>query len=245
MGPAVAQSHQSCDNGTVAFFPIVPLLSLQWVRVGRQQPGAESLRAACRTCRGGETRVQAVGTRAQAEQGGAGGSLRADGHSLIKRWRWPCQLSPRPWTNGCLTCLWGYKAERVSGPWDGGIPPCVPLQPSLLSPNLDADFFLALLKGVTAQHLHFGHDLEEGLSGWGGGPWDSIEAPGHGAAPTFTAQTFSRPQSNTFRMVPKEPLATKPRIWEEGRGQELYTLWNDEEYTPPGWVSGIGQGGWK
>lgn len=54
MGPAVAQSHQSCDNGTVAFFPIVPLLSLQWVRVGRQQPGAKSLRAACRTCRGGK-----------------------------------------------------------------------------------------------------------------------------------------------------------------------------------------------
>lgn len=117
---------------------------------------------------GGGTRVQAERTRAQAERGGGGGSPRADGHSLMKRWRWPCQLSPRPWTNGCLTCLWGYKAERVSGPWMGGFLLVSPPPPPLLSPNLDADFFLALLKGVAAQHLHFGHDLEEGSSGWGG-----------------------------------------------------------------------------
>lgn len=39
-----------------------------------------------------------------------------------------------------------------------------------------------------------------------------------GAVPTFTAQTFSRPQSSTLRMVPKEPLATKPRIWGGSRG---------------------------
>lgn len=53
--------------------------------------------------------------------GGAEGSPQADGHSLMKRWLWPCQLSPSPWTNGCLTCLWGHKAERVRGPQVGGL----------------------------------------------------------------------------------------------------------------------------
>lgn len=113
--------------------------------------------------------------------GGARTSPRADGHSLMKRWRWPCQLSPRPWTNGCLTCLWGHKAERVSGPWGRGVHGGGALQPvgspppnpsPHPPPHLDADFFLALLQGVAAQHLHFGHHLGGGTMGvsgrWGG-----------------------------------------------------------------------------
>lgn len=36
-------------------------------------------------------------------------------------------------------------------------------------PNLDADFFLALLEGVAAQHLHFGDDLWGGMRGRGRG----------------------------------------------------------------------------
>lgn len=59
----------------------------------------------------------------------------------------------------------GIQSGEGERSLDGGVPPCAP---PLLSPNLDADFFLALLKGVAAQHLHFGHDLEEGSSGWGG-----------------------------------------------------------------------------
>lgn len=100
----------------------------------------------------------------------------------------------------------------------GGIPPCAP-------PNLP----FSPLTWMLTSSLHclrvsrrststLGTTWKRDCQDGGGGPWDSIEAPGHGAAPTFTAQTFSRPQSNTFRMVPKEPLATKPRIWEEGGG---------------------------
>lgn len=77
-----------------------------------------SVRVCGDTCAGGgDTCAGGGGVR-----GGAGASPWADGHSLMKRWRWPCQLSPSPWTNGCLTCLWGHKAERVSGPpgWGGG-----------------------------------------------------------------------------------------------------------------------------
>lgn len=59
----------------------------------------------------------------------------------------------------------GIQSGEGERPLGWGDPSLCPPQPPLLSPNLDADFFLALLKGVTAQHLHFGHDLEEGLSG--------------------------------------------------------------------------------
>lgn len=74
-----------------------------------------------------------------AGRGGAEASPQADGHSLMKRWLWPCQLSPSPWTNGCLTCLWGHKAERVSSPRGGGprgardpAPATLPLPPSAI-----------------------------------------------------------------------------------------------------------------
>lgn len=103
----------------------VPTLGVGWEpATERLDPhgAAGSTGGAC-ACAG--TRVRAAGTRALAGggvRGGAGASPWADGHSLMKRWRWPCQLSPSPWTNGCLTCLWGHKAERVSGPpgWGGG-----------------------------------------------------------------------------------------------------------------------------
>lgn len=160
---------------------------------------------------GGGTRVQAERTRAQAERGGGGGSPRADGHSLMKRWRWPCQLSPRPWTNGCLTCLWGYKAERVSGPWMGGFllvsPPPPPFSP--LTWMLTSSLHCLRVSRRSTSTL--GTTWKRGRQD-GGGFCGSTEPPGCGAALTFTAQTFSLPQSNTFRMVPKEPLATKPRI---------------------------------
>lgn len=45
-------------------------------------------------------------------------------------------------------------------------------------PNLDADFFLALLEGVAAQHLHFGDDLWGGMRGRGrGGGQGQVGAP--------------------------------------------------------------------
>ena len=160
--------------------------SLRWVRGGSWQLSAW-IPAGQRAARGECARVRGhvCGRRGHVcGQGGAEASPPADGHSLMKRWLWPCQLSPSPWTNGCLTCLWGHRAERVSGPGGGGpgTPPSAapsaschpeprhglgsPLDPP---PNLDADFFLALLEGVAAQHFHFGHDLGRGgrgVVGW-------------------------------------------------------------------------------
>lgn len=192
-----------------------------------------------RAARGERARVRGhvCGRRGHVRgQGGAGASPRADGHSLMKRWRWPCQLSPSPWTNGCLTCLWGQKhteserPPRVGGhgglgtplvpssirssrgvlmsPWPpqspsrAGVPPGPPLT-WMLTSSLHC-LRVSRRSTSTLGTTWGGEALSRRRTRTGRGT--------QGSAPTFTAQTFSFPQSSTLRMVPKEPLATKPRI---------------------------------
>lgn len=194
--------------------------------------GAAGGAGGARACAG--TRVRAAGTRARA--GGAGASPRADGHSLMKRWRWPCQLSPSPWTNGCLTCLWGQKhteserPPRVGGHGGLGTPlvpssirssrgvlmsPWPPQSPSRAGVPPGPPLTWMLTSSLHCLRVSRRSTSTLGTT-WGG---EALSRRGtrtgrgtQGSAPTFTAQTFSFPQSSTLRMVPKEPLATKPRI---------------------------------
>lgn len=104
----------------------------------------------------------------------------------------------------------GIQSGEGERSLDGGVPPCAPPPPfSPLTWMLTSSLHCLRVSRRSTSTL--GTTWKRGRQD-GGGFCGSTEPPGCGAALTFTAQTFSLPQSNTFRMVPKEPLATKPRI---------------------------------
>lgn len=106
----------------------------------------------------------------------------------------------------------GIQSGEGERSLDGGVPPCAPPPPPPFSPlTWMLTSSLHCLRVSRRSTSTLGTTWKRGRQD-GGGFCGSTEPPGCGAALTFTAQTFSLPQSNTFRIVPKEPLATKPRI---------------------------------
>lgn len=116
----------------------------------------------------GTERCHEKGDRAKAEQAkeiisggdiaqGPWGMRRESSHSLMKRCRFPCQLSPKLCTKGWLICRWMLTSSL-----------------HCLTVSLCRTFTLGT---------------------------------------TFTANIAFWVQSSTFRTVPKEPLATRPKIF--------------------------------
>lgn len=183
--------------------PVSSSLSPWWVQGGRQQPSAW-IPAGQQAARGERARVQGHVCRQQGHVRGRGGWGKPAGRWSLTDEEVALALPavPQPVNKRVPDLSLGTQSRE--GEWPPGrgargglgtllLPPFLCSLSGLLPspwppqtppwagppPNLDADFFLALFEGITAQHLHFRHDLGEQGDVRGGpragrgthGPW--------------------------------------------------------------------------